>query len=342
MLLSVDSDMTPGTAVESSTTAPVAVDARPPDIHRLTNLEDLATAYLIRHRPATRAAYEVDLKSWFAFCDQAAVDPLRAGIHHADLYLRVLDEKGDPRTGRRLSAPTIARRISAIGGFYRYAVRHRAVAESPFFGVDRPKVDPESQATGLTRDELRRLIATARDDGPRSEALVLLLSLNGLRITEAVSRDIEHLDYDEGHRILRLERKGGKKAKTPLTPPLLRALDAYIDDRTSGPIFVTRTGERLHRVAAYRLLRRLAREAGIPSWASISPHSLRHGFATAALDADVPLRDVQDAMGHADPRTTRRYDRSRHSLDRHATYAVTSFLADGVQILFERDRRLKE
>jgi len=59
------------------------------------------------------------------------------------------------------------------------------------------------------------------------------------------------------------------------------------------------------------------------------PHSLRHAFGTAALDAGVPLRDVQDAMGHADPRTTRRYDRSRHSLDRHATYAVAAFLDDG-------------
>ncbi len=105
-----------------------------------------------------------------------------------------------------------------------------------------------------------------------------------------------------------------------------RALDTYIGDRTTGPLFVTASGSRLDRVAAYRLLRRLARQAEIPSWASISPHSLRHSFATAALDAGVALRDVQDAMGHADPRTTRRYDRTRHNLDRHATYAVASFL----------------
>jgi site-specific recombinase XerD len=78
--------------------------------------------------------------------------------------------------------------------------------------------------------------------------------------------------------------------------------------------------------AAWGLVRRLARDAGIdPS--KLNPHSLRHSFVTAALDAGVPLRDVQDAAGHADPRTTRRYDRARHNLDRAATYAVTAFLS---------------
>jgi integrase/recombinase XerD len=143
-----------------------------------------------------------------------------------------------------------------------------------------------------------------------------------------VSRDIEHLGYDQGHQVLLLTRKGNKRGKTPLTPAVIRALEACTAGRTSGPILFTSAGTRLDRVAAYRILRRLAREAAIPAWSAISPHSLRRGFATAALDAGVPLRDVQDAMGHADPRTTRRYDRSRHSLDRHATYAVASFLAD--------------
>jgi site-specific recombinase XerD len=78
--------------------------------------------------------------------------------------------------------------------------------------------------------------------------------------------------------------------------------------------------------AAWRLVRRLARNAGIDA-SKLNPHSLRHSFVTAALDAGVPLRDVQDAAGHADPRTTRRYDRARHNLDRAATYAVTAFLA---------------
>lgn len=81
----------------------------------------------------------------------------------------------------------------------------------------------------------------------------------------------------------------------------------------------------LDRDASARIVRRLAKRAGIDK--RISPHSLRHSFITAALDAGVPLRDVQEAASHADPRTTVRYDRGRGSLDRHATYIVSTFVA---------------
>lgn len=75
-------------------------------------------------------------------------------------------------------------------------------------------------------------------------------------------------------------------------------------------------------------MRRLARAAGIEQWAALSPHSLRHTAITLALDAGVALRDVQDFSGHADPRTTRRYDHARASLDRHAAYTLATYLAD--------------
>ena len=81
----------------------------------------------------------------------------------------------------------------------------------------------------------------------------------------------------------------------------------------------------MDRYAADRTVKRLARRAGITK--RISPHSLRHSFITAALDAGVPLRDVQEAASHADPRTTMRYERARQSLDRHATYIVVPFIA---------------
>jgi site-specific recombinase XerD len=98
-----------------------------------------------------------------------------------------------------------------------------------------------------------------------------------------------------------------------------------IGERSEGPIFVTDTGQQMNRHQASRVVRRLARRAGIEK--KISPHSLRHSFITAALDAGVPLRDVQEAASHADPRTTMRYDRARRSLDRHATYIVATFVA---------------
>ena len=329
----------PAPAPTTSSFGVVEVAAASPALpERLSRLDDLAAAYLWAKTPATRAAYRSDLDSWFAYCAAApgvgtdgrptlGVDPLRAGIHHAEIYVRLVQEVGDPRTGRRLSPASVNRRISAISRFYTYCVRQRAVAESPFLGIDRPRLDDQSDTAGLTIAEIRQLVATAAADAPRSEALVRLLASNGLRITEAISRDVEDLTYDAGHRVLRLVRKGNKRGATPLPPATIHALETYLDGRTTGPIFVTATGNRLDRVAAYRLLRRLARTAGIAAWARISPHSLRRGFATAALDADVPLRDVQDAMGHADPRTTRRYDRGRANHDRHAAYRVAAEMA---------------
>ncbi len=92
----------------------------------------------------------------------------------------------------------------------------------------------------------------------------------------------------------------------------------------TGPIFVGARGGRMDRYAADRAVKRLARRAG--NTKRMSPHSLRHSFITAALDPGVPLRDVQEAASHTDPRTTMRFDRGRGSLDRHATYIVATFL----------------
>jgi site-specific recombinase XerD len=315
----------------ATTPAPVGpADRSPVAAQRLSTLDDLIAGFLLSKRsPRTRAAYAADLASWRTWCATLDVDVLAAGIHHADAYLRLLAETGDPRTGRPLAAASIARRTAALHGFYRYATRHRAVTGSPFTDAQRPAVDDESMTSGLTHREVRALLAAARAHSPRSAALVAPLVLNGLRISEALDARIEDLGHDRGHRVLRIRRKGGRRAKTPLTPDVQHALDELIGDRTTGPIFATASGRALDRTAAWRLLRRLATQAGIAGADRISPHSMRHTFATTALDAGVPLRDVQDSMGHRDPRTTRVYDRTRGNLSRNATYTVASVLADG-------------
>ena len=122
-----------------------------------------------------------------------------------------------------------------------------------------------------------------------------------------------------------ITRKGGKVVTIPLAPRTARAIDLATGEHSSGPIFVTTDGRRLDRHGAGRIVRRIARRAGISK--KVSPHTLRHAFITAALDAGVPLRDVQEAASHADPRTTMRYDRARGSLDRHATYIVAAYVA---------------
>ena len=130
---------------------------------------------------------------------------------------------------------------------------------------------------------------------------------------------------NSGHRTLTVTRKGGKVVTIPLAPRTARAIDLAVGERCDGPIFLTAEGRRLERHGAGRIVRRVARRAGIAK--NVGPHTLRHAFITAALDAGVPLRDVQEAASHADPRTTMRYDRARASLDRHATYIVAAYIA---------------
>jgi integrase/recombinase XerD len=118
-------------------------------------------------------------------------------------------------------------------------------------------------------------------------------------------------------------RKGGKVVTVPLAPRTARAIDLVIGEHTDGPLFLAADGRRLDRHGAGRSPARPP--AGITK--NVTPHTLRHAFITASFDAGVPLRDVQEAASHADPRTTMRYDRGRGSLDRHATYIVAAYVA---------------
>jgi integrase/recombinase XerD len=283
----------------------------------------LVAAWLLGYAsPATRRAYGADITAWLAFCDSAATDPLEARRVHVDAWARALQSDGaTPRT--------VARRLAAVSSWYQYLTGEGLRAGSPAEHARRPKIPDKGETPGLTRGELRRLLAAARQQGSaRSIALLELLAHTGLRIDEALSRDVEHLAWDRGHRILRLARKGDRGDKTVLTAPVTRALEDYLDSRAIGPLFTTRTGKRMGQPEAWKMIRRLAARAALDTAGQISPHSLRVAFITGAREAGVPLEDVQDAVGHADPRTTRRYDRGRHSLDRHAAYAVTTWLAE--------------
>lgn len=282
---------------------------------------DVEVAFLLAYSAGhTRRAYATDLAAWFEFCSAVGVDPLVASRAHVDAWARKLAEI-DGRT-----PATVARKLTAIGGFYRYAVNEDIVGRNPVTAVRRPKVGTDTQSTGLDRDELASLIAAARNDSPRTHALVLLLAMNGLRISEALEADASDLDTERGHRVLRITRKGGKKATIPLAPRTAEAVDTYLEGRTIGPLFSTSTGARLDQPAVWRTLRRLATVAVPAKATSLHPHDLRHAFVTLSLDAGASLRDVQDAAGHADPRTTRRYDRARYNLDRHPTYALAGLI----------------
>jgi site-specific recombinase XerD len=295
-------------------------------------LVDFTEAWLRNRRLSahTRAAYQRDVTAWLRWCDHRGVEPLAASFLHVNEYARDLESTVDARSGRPLTPATVARRLSGLSSWYDFLVKLRAVAANPVDGADRPRVGRDHSATlGLAAAEVDALLAAAdADEGPqaaRHRAMLALLADLGLRVGELVGLDVTDLGRERGHRTIRFIGKGGKPRRRALAPGTAAALDAYLAVRpgpAEGPLFITTSGARVDRHAVFRLVRRLARSAGIPAWANLSPHSLRHAFATTARDEGVPLEDVQDAMGHADPRTTRRYDRDRHNLDRDPAYTI--------------------
>ncbi|MER5705448.1 tyrosine-type recombinase/integrase [Micromonospora sp. NPDC002296] len=300
---------------------------------------DFTEAWLRNRRLSehTRDAYRRDVAGWLAWCAARDLDPLRANFLDVNSYGRSLEATPAARSGQPLTPATVARKLSALSSWYDFLVKLRAVEANPVSGADRPRVDRDHSATvGLTPEEVDTLLAAAEaETGPtaaRNRAAVGLLADLGLRVGELVSLNLSDLGAERGHRSVRFVGKGGKPRRRALTPSTAYAVDAYLTERAAtqgvavpeltGPLLVTATGARLDRHSVFRLVRRLARTAGIPAWAKLSPHSLRHAFATTARAEGVPLEDVQDAMGHADPRTTRRYDRDRHNLDRDPAYVI--------------------
>jgi integrase/recombinase XerD len=284
-----------------------------------TNTERLALAgFLAGYSGLTREAYELDLRQYANWCHQHHLRLFQACRADIECFARDLETRGRARA-------TITRRLCTVAGFYRYAVEEDLLDHSPAAHVRRPRLDYESHATGLDRNELGALLVAAGLGTAGEHALISLLALNGLRVSEATGADIEALGVERGHRTLVVTRKGGKVVTVPLAPRTARAIDLAVGERSEGPVFLSADGRRLDRHGAGRIVRRVARRAGITK--PVGPHTLRHAFITAALDAGVPLRDVQEAASHADLRTTMRYDRARGTLDRHATYIVAAYVA---------------
>jgi integrase/recombinase XerD len=257
----------------ATTTSAVLVPVQPV----FSDAERVALAgFLAGYRGQTRDAYALDLRQFTTWCRARSL-PLFA-VRRADIemFARDLEERGRARA-------TVTRRLCTIAGFFRYAVEEELLEHSPAAHVRRPRLDYESHAVGLDRNELGALLVAAGLGPPIEHALISLLALNGLRVSEATGADIEQLGLERGHRTLVITRKGGKIVTIPLAPRTARAIDLAVGERDEGPIFTAADGRRLDRHDASRIVRRVARRAGIAK--KIGPHTLRHAFITAALDA---------------------------------------------------------
>jgi integrase/recombinase XerD len=280
--------------------------------------EIAAVSFLARYSGRTLEAYRYDLRCLFQWAADAGLAVLEVTRSHIEVYRCWLEERG-------LAASTIDRRLTTVCGFYRFAHIDGRIASNPAQYVRRPQVHP-STARGLDRSELGVFLFTAERYDHAHAALAVLLGLNGLRVSEACGTNVEELGFERGHRTLAIVGKGNKPALIPLVPRTARTIDLAVGERHDGPILRRRDGRRLDRRTAHRWVQSIGKKAGL---GSVHPHMLRAAFIMAALDAGVPLRDVQTAARHADPRTTTIYDRRRQDFDRHAAYVVVAFVAGG-------------
>lgn len=186
----------------------------------------------------------------------------------------------------------MSRCLATIAGFCKYAVQEGLLDHCPAAHVRRPRLDYESHAAGLDRNEADAILVAAGLGGPAEHALVWLLALNGLRVSEAVGADIKALSMQRGHRTLAIIRKGGKKTVVPLAPPDRAAIDLTIGERCQGPIFLTATGQRLNRHGAGRIVRRAAHRAGLDK--PVGPHTLRHVLSAQLSCSDGRRRGQAD------------------------------------------------
>ena len=273
-----------------------------------------------RESPHTRVAYIRDVSWWVSWCAAYGCEPGSATTSAADLYMAALKATG-------LARATIGRRVAAVSSWYAYLIREQGAAINPFDGAERPRLDTHTSSTrGLSKDQITAILGhAAANESVRTYALLWLMFATAGRISSILESRIENLGQDRGHQVLDLVVKGGQRKRFAIPPAALAAVQDYLEERGnpgSGPIFVSRTGRTLVQSYAWKLVNRVARAAGVSH--PISPHSFRHSAITIALGDGRPLHVVQDFAGHADPRTTRRYDRARDSLDRSPAYELAA------------------
>ncbi|GHB52157.1 tyrosine recombinase XerC [Streptomyces xanthochromogenes] len=253
----------------------------------------------------TRSEYTRDISRYVTYCVDRSVDPLKARPDTAAGWLASLE------ADYHLSSATRLRALRVVSGFYSYAIRWDYAKKNPFWDVSKPK--PANQtALGMSMDESQSLVREAFWTSERLHALVVTLLLLGVRVSELLNADIEDIQSEGGQRVLRILPKGrDEKVLVPLPDMAFAAIMAYVGDRTSGPIFITRTGRRLSRTGAYDTIVRLGVRAGIQR---LFPHLIRATTTGLLLALGVKLERVQEVMRHKDPKTTIGYDRQLQHL----------------------------
>jgi integrase/recombinase XerD len=263
----------------------------------------------------TLSSYRRDLRRYLDHLAGAGVEDLDAVTEQtvADFLVRL--REGDP-DHPPLSATSAARTVVAVRGFHRFALADGLAAADPAGGV-KPPTPTKRLPKALPLSDVEAILRVAGEPGTvlalRDQALLEVLYGTGARISEAVGLDVDDLDTVDA--VVRLRGKGGKERVVPIGSYALEAVDAYLvrgrpelassGRATGGALFLNARGGRLSRQSAWAILVKAAERAGVT--ADVSPHTLRHSFATHLLDGGADVRVVQELLGHASVTTTQIY-----------------------------------
>lgn len=258
-------------------------------------------------------AYRNDLGGFLKFLEAEGLanpDPIHSITRDAiNAYIGDLN-------ARRYAKATVARKVAAVKSFCAFLLDHGDLRSNPAAQVDSPRA-PKPVPKPMTTEEVDALLREPRKyDSPeavRDAAMLELMYATGMRVTELVSLNMDSLHLDTPPAWVRCLGKGGKERTIPVHEQAVEALTAYLDDarpallknRPHQALFVNRRGERLTRQGFWLILKGYAKSAGIES--HVTPHTLRHSFATHLLRGGASVRDVQELLDHANVSTTQVY-----------------------------------
>jgi integrase/recombinase XerC len=250
--------------------------------------------------PLTIKSYRGDLDQYCAFLAVQGVSLEAADARVIRSYLARLHQLG-------LQKSSVGRKLATLRSFYRFLVRRGGLDRNPARSVGSPRL-PRKLPSFLPIDETYQLLDRrpgASDKEVRDYAILETFYATGIRVAELAAMDF--LDVDRSSGTVRVMGKGGKERAVPVGEKALAAIDAYAGHRGShsGPLFQNRQRKRLTVRSLHRIVRAAARHAGIAR--RVSPHTLRHTFATHLLDAGADLRFIQELLGHSRLSTTQKY-----------------------------------
>jgi integrase/recombinase XerD len=263
--------------------------------------------------PNTVTAYRRDLLLYARFLiTHGFSDATRAQERDVAGFLGEL-RHAEYAPNRRYSDATIARVLAAVRGFHRYLVRERVAKQDPTEALTGMRV-ARAVPKALAQREVEALLGAVPNDGAgslRDRAMLELLYAGGLRISELTALDVDDVDLDDA--TVRCTGKGSKERVVPIGRAAVNAIGSYVTQarpvfaqrRAEPALFLNRRGDRLTRQGCWKLIKRYAARANLTR--RISPHTLRHSFATHLLDRGADIRIVQELLGHASVSTTQVY-----------------------------------